>query len=106
MYRRDFLKAGFCAGGALFAFPLATLPASPPKLQITELKFLRLRFPGKTPRRRNSIIESGGGTPGRTHLVVYSDQTIIPRHIPAPSKGHIVSAVLPSTHLAPPPSLP
>jgi len=95
MYRRDFLKAGFCAGGALFAFPLATLPASPPKLQITELKFLRLRFPGKTPRRRNSIIESGGGSPGMTQLEVYTDQGIIGRSIPAGSNEIIVSELLP-----------
>jgi L-alanine-DL-glutamate epimerase-like enolase superfamily enzyme len=81
--------------GALFAFQLATLPASPPKLQITELKFLRLRFPGKTQRRRNSIIESGGGSPGMTQLEVYTDQGIIGRSIPAGSNEIIVSELMP-----------
>jgi len=91
MDRRDFLKTGVCAGPMLFAFPLATFPASPPKLRITDIKFLRLRFPGKTPRRRNSIIESGGGSPGMTQLEVYTDQGIIGRSIPAGSNEIIVS---------------
>jgi L-alanine-DL-glutamate epimerase-like enolase superfamily enzyme len=95
MYRRDFLKTGLCAGPMLFAFPLATLPASPPKLRITDVKFLRLRFPGKTPRRRNSIIESGGGSPGMTQLEIYTDQGIIGRSIPAGSNEIIVSELLP-----------
>ncbi len=48
-------------------------------LRITGMSFLRLRFPGTTPRKRNSIIESGGGSPGMTQLELHTNQGIIGR---------------------------
>ncbi len=96
--RRGFLKTGLVASGLLaaerVALPLPT-PSSPPNLQITDVKFLRLRFPGKTPRKRNAIIESGGGQPGMTYLEVYTDQGIVGRSIPAGATQIIQSELFP-----------
>jgi L-alanine-DL-glutamate epimerase-like enolase superfamily enzyme len=80
MNRRHLFKAGLAAvAGASTPLPAA----APPKIRITDVKFLRLRFPGKTARRRNSILWSGGGSPGMTQLEVHTDQGIIGRSIPA-----------------------
>lgn len=43
MDRRGFVTAGLGAPAA------ARLPAQPPPLKITEVRSLRLRFPGRTP---------------------------------------------------------
>ncbi len=95
--RRNFLKAGLLAGGALTS--AAALPrlafSSPPPMRITDFKFLRLRFPGKTPRKRNAIIESGGGSPGMTQLEIYTDQGIIGRSNPAGATYLIESELFP-----------
>lgn len=80
---------------AVPALPAVALPSSPPNVRITEIKFLRLRFPGKTPRKRNAIIESGGGPPGMTQLEIYTDQGIIGRSIPAGATHIIESELLP-----------
>ncbi|MGD8240719.1 MAG: mandelate racemase/muconate lactonizing enzyme family protein [Armatimonadota bacterium] len=48
-------------------------------LRITSMGFLRLRFPGTTPRKWNSIIESGGGSPGMTQLEIHTNQGIVGR---------------------------
>jgi len=48
-------------------------------MKITGVGQIRLQFPGKTPRMRNSIIESGGGAPGMNILEVYTDQGITGR---------------------------
>ncbi len=96
--RRDFLKAGLWGGGTLAGMipaPAVALPSSPPPLRITDIKFLRLTFPGKTPRIRNAIIESGGGPPGMTQLEIYTDQGIVGRSIPAGATHIIESELLP-----------
>ncbi len=96
MDRRDFLRAG--AGGALIsglASAPSTVAATPPNIRITEIKFLRLRFPGRKPRIRNAIIESGGGPPEMAQLEVYTDQGIIGRSIPAGASHIIETELLP-----------
>ncbi len=96
--RRDFLKAGPCAGGVLasaFSFPSTASPASPANIRITDAKFLRLRFPGRTPRIRNAIIEYGGGPPEMTQLEIYTDQGIVGRSIPAGATEIVESELLP-----------
>lgn len=98
MNRRYFLAAGPRAAGAIaaaFALPNAVPAAQPPSVRITDVKFLRLRFPGRTPRIRNAIIESGGGPPGMTQLELYTDQGIVGRSIPAGATGLIESELLP-----------
>ncbi|MBM3786346.1 MAG: mandelate racemase/muconate lactonizing enzyme family protein [Acidobacteria bacterium] len=55
------------------------LPANPPNLKITGIEVVRLKFPGKTPRKRNSIIESGGGAPGMNILEIHTDAGITGR---------------------------
>jgi L-alanine-DL-glutamate epimerase-like enolase superfamily enzyme len=96
--RRKFLGAGPQAASALaagLALPKALAATPPPNLRITDLKFLRLRFPGRTPRIRNAIIESGGGPPEMTQLELYTDQGIIGRSIPAGATRLIESELLP-----------
>lgn len=92
--RRDFFRTAFGAGAAL-AMPALPVFGAPPPMRITDIKFLHLRFPGKTPRKRNSIIESGGGAPGMTQLELYTDQGIVGRSIPAGSASIIQSELLP-----------
>ncbi len=43
------------------------------------MSVLSMRFPGKTPRKRNSIIESGGGAPGMNLLEIQTDGGIVGR---------------------------
>ena len=92
--RRGFFRAALGALAAP-ALPLPAWAAAPPEIRITGVKFLRLRFPGRTPRRRNSIIESGGGAPGMTQLELYTDQGIVGRSIPAGSTSIIENELLP-----------
>jgi len=80
MRRRDLLQAA--AAAAAFTPQLAPA-AAPPQIRITGVTFLRLRFPGTTARKRNSILWSGGGAPGMTQLEVHTDAGIIGRSIPA-----------------------
>ncbi len=51
-------------------------------LKITDLKTVKLRFPGQTPRKWNSIIVSGGGPPEMTYLELHTNQGIIGRSLP------------------------
>lgn len=96
MLRRDFLKTGFCTGAALASGVLRRpVFASPPDIRITDIGILRLQFPGRTPRKRNAIIESGGGPPGMTQLEIHTDQGIIGRSIPAGSLDIIRTGLLP-----------
>ncbi len=80
MNRRQFLwtSLGTAAGLVL---PRPALPGDPPDLKITGIGFLHLQFPGRTPRQRNSIIESGGGPPGMSQLEIYTDQGITGRSL-------------------------
>ncbi|MCH8215505.1 MAG: mandelate racemase/muconate lactonizing enzyme family protein [Planctomycetes bacterium] len=55
-------------------------------LRVTGMGFLRLRFPGKTPRKRNAIIVSGGGTPGMAQLEIQTNQGLVGRSMPSGSK--------------------
>lgn len=71
------------------------LASGVPNMHITEMKVLRLRFPGTTPRKRNSIIESGGGSPGMTQLELHTDAGIVGRSIPAGGLGTIQSEIFP-----------
>jgi L-alanine-DL-glutamate epimerase-like enolase superfamily enzyme len=94
--RRGFVKGfsgGMAAMGAipiLSAFrdagkdPFQDAKVSIDELEITDLKTVRLRFPGRTPRKWNSIIVSGGGPPGMTYLELHTNQGIIGRSL---SKG-------------------
>ncbi len=91
--RRDFLRTTLPVGSAAFA--ARPLFAAPPEIRITDIKFLRLRFPGTTPRKRNSIIESGGGAPGMTQLEIYTDQGIVGRSIPAGDNDIVLNQLLP-----------
>jgi L-alanine-DL-glutamate epimerase-like enolase superfamily enzyme len=86
MTRRDFLMT------PLLASPLL---ANAPKLKITEVKVLRLRFPGRTPLKRNSIIESGGGAPSMTQLEIHTDGGIVGRSIPAGGLNTIQTELFP-----------
>jgi D-galactarolactone cycloisomerase len=92
-------RRGFFA--AALGFPaLATVPrvlsaAQQPSLKITDIKFLRMRFPGTMPRKRNATIASGGGAPGMTQLELYTDAGIVGRSIPAGSEELIRSQLLP-----------
>ncbi len=80
IYRRIFLGTAL-GGSVLLALP-RPLPASQPMpMKITDIKFLRLRFPGRTPSKRNATIASGGGAPGMTPLEVYTDAGIVGRSI-------------------------
>ena len=74
--RRSFLRSALAASAA------APVIANPPRIRITGFGFLRLKFPGKLPRKRNSIIWSGGGQPGMTQLELYTDTGIIGRSLP------------------------
>ncbi|MCP5109672.1 MAG: mandelate racemase/muconate lactonizing enzyme family protein [bacterium] len=94
MERRQFLASALGLAGGL-GMRLPALPATPPKISITGVRFLRLRFPGRTPRKRNSIITSGGGSPGMTQLELVTDQGIIGRSIPAGGTSLIESSILP-----------
>lgn len=94
MNRREFLSRTVTGSAALAISP-PLLPAAPPRLRITEIKFLRLRYPGRTPRERNSIIESGGGPPGMKQLEVRTDAGIIGRSIPAGGNEIITGQILP-----------
>lgn len=95
MKRRRFLRGlGALGGGAAVGAswePLATTALAAAKsnlnsLRITEMKFLRLRFPGTTPRKWNSIIVSGGGPPGMTQLEIHTNEGIIGRSLPSSSR--------------------
>lgn len=77
MTRRRFLTAATTAA----AIPLVPLPAAPAPIRITGMSLLKLQFPGRTPRKRNSIIESGGGPPSMTLLELQTDQGIVGRSI-------------------------
>ena len=77
MQRRDFFKTSVAAATGFSG------AAPAPRMRITEVKFLRLRFPGKTARKRNAILWSGGGSPGMTQLEVHTDAGLIGRSIPA-----------------------
>jgi len=94
MNRRTWFRTALGASGAL-GLSSAALPQSPPAIKITEIKFLRLRYPGKTPRKRNATIESGGGSPGMTQLEVHTDSGIVGRSIPAGGQELITSQLLP-----------
>lgn len=81
MNRRHFLAVPFAATAARLR--LDALAAGAPTIRITGIRRLRLQFPGRTPRKRNSIIESGGGAPGMTQLELLTDAGIIGRSIPS-----------------------
>ncbi len=97
MNRRRFLRTTFGAAAATANLSIAQrLNASAlPKIKITELKILRLKFPGKTPVKRNSIITSGGGAPGMTQLEVHTDGGLIGRSIPAANLAVVQNEVFP-----------
>lgn len=95
MNRRTFLYSAFGASASLALPRLALSLDNPPPIKITEIKFLRLRFPGRTARKRNATIESGGGPPGMTQLEIHTDAGIIGRSIPAGGSEIITGQLLP-----------
>lgn len=102
MNRRTLLK--LIGSGAAAATALNAVPALPQSvtraretlrnLKITDMKFLRLRYPGKTPVKWNSIIKSGGGSPGMTQLEIYTNEGIVGRSLPK-AKSLIENYVFP-----------
>lgn len=51
-------------------------------LRITDIKYVRMKFPGTVPARWNSIVSSGGGPHKMNYLEVHTNQGIIGRSIP------------------------
>ena len=94
MRRRDFLRVVGGSSAALAIAPPA-LPANPAPIKITEAKFLRLRYPGKTPRKRNGTIESGGGAPGMTQLELHTDAGIIGCSVTGGGQSIITEQLMP-----------
>ena len=94
MRRRDLLRVVGGSSAALAIAPPA-LPANPAPIKITEAKFLRLRYPGKTPRKRNGTIESGGGAPGMTQLELHTDAGIIGRSVTGGGQSIITEQLMP-----------
>jgi hypothetical protein len=80
---------------ALRALSHPALASQPPPMKITDIKFLRLRYSGTTPRKRNATMASGGGAPGMTQLEIYTDAGIVGRSIPSGSEELIQSQLLP-----------
>jgi L-alanine-DL-glutamate epimerase-like enolase superfamily enzyme len=82
--RRSFLNQVALAGAAaaLPAIASKLFAGAPPEIRITGMGFLRMKFPGKLPRMRNSIIWSGGGQPSMTQLEIYTDAGITGRSLP------------------------
>ena len=91
---KTFLLSGIGAGVSNIGFASKTF-AAPSKIAITDVKIIKLRFPGRTPRKRNAILWSGGGSPGMTLLEVHTDQGIVGRSIPAGSIDIITSSIAP-----------
>lgn len=94
MNRRDFLAVA-AGGSAALALPRPALAFSPSPIKITEAKFLRLRYPGNMPRKRNGTIVSGGGPRGMTQLELYTDAGIIGRSIPYGGQEIITEQLIP-----------
>ena len=95
MDRREFFRTTVGGAAALTfsepAFPLD----NPAPMKITGVTFLRLQYPGRTPRKRNGTIESGGGPPGMTQLEIHTDAGITGRSIPAGGNEIITGQLLP-----------
>lgn len=51
-------------------------------LKITEIKYVRMKFPGTVPLMWNSIVSSGGGPHKMNYLEVHTNQGIVGRSIP------------------------
>jgi len=94
MNRRVFLGTALGVSAAR-ALPHPVLASQVSPMKITDIKFLRLRYPGATPRKRNATIASGGGAPGMTQLEIYTDAGIVGRSIPSGSEELIRSQLLP-----------
>jgi L-alanine-DL-glutamate epimerase-like enolase superfamily enzyme len=91
--RREFLARALAGGGSMAVFnstPGALAMAQSVtraqetirNLRITEMKLLHLRYPGRTPKKWNSIIVSGGGSPGMTQLEIHTNEGIVGRSLP------------------------
>ncbi len=105
--RRNFLQkisggaAGLAVTGVLSGNILraqATLQqgaASLDNLKLTEAKVIRLKFPGKTPRKWNSIIESGGGAPTMKILELHTNLGIVGRSFPKGPNSVLLNTIFP-----------
>jgi len=62
--------------------PVADPQVDIEKLKITDIKYVRMQFPGNTPVRWNSIITSGGGPHEMSYLEVHTNQGIVGRSLP------------------------
>jgi L-alanine-DL-glutamate epimerase-like enolase superfamily enzyme len=87
------MAAAAASSAAILSSPLGM--AAPSAIKITDVKIVRLRFPGRTPRQRNAILSSGGGAPGMTILEVHTDQDIVGRSLPAGYTDLIESRLAP-----------
>ncbi len=89
MNRRSFLGAAAAASAATAAtaLPSSLLAQTPPAVEkvkdinvkITDIRFQQLRYPTKTPVKRNGTIQSGGNYAGMTQLEIHTDAGIIGR---------------------------
>lgn len=105
--RRNFVKATAVGFGAFMAsatltpnFALAdnTLKMAQEKindLKITDVEIYKLKFPGKTPRRWNSIMVSGGGAPEMKILELRTNHGITGISFPKGPKSIVTSDLLP-----------
>jgi L-alanine-DL-glutamate epimerase-like enolase superfamily enzyme len=64
-------------------------------LKITDIKIFRLKFPGQTPRKWNSIIESGGDAPNLKILELHTNLGIVGRSFPKGPSSVIKYTIFP-----------
>ncbi len=105
--RRDFFKtlaggAGGVAAASLLgnpslnaAAPLKKAQESIDDLRITEIKFMRLAFPGRTKHRWNSIIDSPSVQPDMNLVELHTNQGIVGRGIRKGSKDIMLHRLFP-----------
>ena len=79
----------------LHSEPLQKARESMNDLKISDIKTLKLKFPGKTPVKWNSIVKSGGGAPSFKVLELYTNQGIIGRSISKGSRSTIKNTIFP-----------
>ncbi|MBN2354996.1 mandelate racemase/muconate lactonizing enzyme family protein [candidate division KSB1 bacterium] len=105
--RRNFFKSmaggvgAFTLASALHPHPLLAEDTLKPAqrtwhdLKITDIVTYKLKFPGKTPRKWNSIIVSGGGAPEMKILEVHTNHGITGISFPKGPKSIVTSNLLP-----------
>ena len=96
--RRSCLKTLTVGGAGLTGASVISVPLSEAastaatnvdidELRITDIKLVRLRFPGVRPRKWNSIITSGGEPYEQKYVELHTNQGIVGRSIPKGPKS-------------------